>query len=90
MACAILDWQDSNIYRMDVMRLISDALHFEAMTLIYREWAKAYDDMKLVKDEKNDGSTDWELFHTEKLKNSRARLDKWKALLDEMQRATQA
>lgn len=55
-------------------------LLFTCQHLIYGEWSKAYDNMKMVRDEKDDGTTDWELFHAERLKNNGAALKKWETL----------
>lgn len=42
---------------------ISKELAWELQTLLYSRWAKAYDELKAAKAEKNDGSQDWQQFH---------------------------
>lgn len=69
------------------MPLITSADLFECTALAYRKWAEAYDNLKAVKAEKDDGSLDWKLFHAERLKNNGAAEASAKALLDRLMAA---
>jgi len=55
---------------------------FEVATLVYRRWADEFDKLKAVRREKNDGSTDWEEFHIERLNNATEAVTKWRGILD--------
>lgn len=55
-----------------------------AQALIYRRWAEAHDDYKAVRQEKDDGSPDWGLFHVERLKNNGNTLNKYQRALDDI------
>lgn len=49
-----------------------DAETRHALTsLAYNAWASAYDTVKAVQNEEDDGSTDWQGFHEERMKNAR-------------------
>lgn len=67
-----------------VVAKMSKELLFTCQHLVYGEWSKAYDNMKMVRAEKDDGTADWELFHAERLKNNTAALRKWEALKAEV------
>ena len=62
---------------------ISDEYLNEAQGLIYKQWTIAFDNLKAVKAEKDDGSKDWQQFHTIRLKNASDELAKWTRLKNE-------
>lgn len=66
------------------MQLPSDRLLHECQGLLYKAWAKAFDEHKEVKKETNNGSPDWSLFHAERLKKAKAEEDSLKDLLNEI------
>lgn len=63
---------------------ISSDLLFEIATLVYHRWSIEYDLLKLVKAERPDGSPDWHLFHTARLKHHTASEDSWRKRKDEI------
>jgi len=58
----------------------SEEWWFEAC---YSRWSREFDALKKVKEEKNDGSKDWEQFHAARLAHHTAEEAKWAALKDE-------
>lgn len=52
----------------------------QCIQLVYSRWSKAFVTLKAVKQAKNDGSTDWLLFHEEKMKTHTALEARWNAL----------
>lgn len=69
------------------MAEITEADLFECTVLAYRKWSEAYDALKKVKQETNDGSQDWALFHKARLENTGADEAKWDALVKRLQAA---
>jgi hypothetical protein len=67
------------------MPTISQELCNEAASLIYRKWSEAYGTLKKVKEEQNDGSKDWPLFHRERLRRAIVEEAQAKVFLDEIQ-----
>lgn len=66
------------------MPSLSQELTNICASLIYRKWSEAYDNLKAVKGEKDDGSADFALFHEERLKRANNELANWKKHLDEI------
>ncbi len=52
--------------------------------LSYEAWSTAFDNLKAVREEPNDGSSDWGLFHEERLRNAVAAEKKYKVVLEEL------
>jgi hypothetical protein len=71
---------------MSKIKPITIQLHLadECVALLYSKWAQAYDDLKAVKNEQNDGSQDWPLFHAERLRRNTASEAKAKLLLEQL------
>ncbi len=59
---------------------------WQLVTLAYRDWVKAYDIVKAVADEKNDGTEPsqqaWEKMHNIRVRNAREELERAKKVLD--------
>jgi hypothetical protein len=62
---------------------LSDKLMWKLQSMLYSDWAKAYDANKRVKEETNDGTPDWGDFHTIRLQRAKAELDELDALRKE-------
>ena len=63
---------------------LSDELLDRCGALIYREWSTAFDALKHVKAETNDGSMDWSSFHQHRLTHAQSEFDKYTRLLNEI------
>lgn len=63
---------------------VSQELVNVCATLVYRKWAEAVDNQKAVKEERDDGSEDWALFHAERLRRAEAEFTYWQRYLDEI------
>lgn len=50
------------------MRPFTKSLMYKLAMLAYTAWSEAYDDLKRVKEETDDGEKDWKLFHDARLK----------------------
>jgi len=66
------------------MPTISDADLFECTSLVYNKWSDAFEAHKAAKSETNDGSLDWDAFHTMRLERTKLELTKWQALRDRL------
>ena len=53
-------------------------------SLAYTQWANAFNNLKMAKQEKPDGSKDWELFHRDRLDNATSALSHAKRVLDQI------
>lgn len=62
---------------------ISDDLMFEVCSLVHRRWSIAFDALKAVMNERNDGSTDWKMLHEERLNRAVEDERAWKRRQDE-------
>lgn len=47
--------------------MLSKQEKFEIICLVYDKWSKAVDYQKKIKDEKDDKSPDWALFHADRV-----------------------
>lgn len=54
--------------------------------LAYAKWSSAFDNLKQVKDEIDDGSNDWVLFHTERLRRATIEVERSQRVLDEIKK----
>ena len=63
---------------------LSDEALDAAQALFYRKWSEAFDALKRVKAEKDDGSDDWAEFHAIRLHNANSEFDKWVKLRAEI------
>lgn len=54
------------------------------VALAYAAWAEAYDEHKRAREEKNDGSPDWDDFHAIRLEGSKTKLAAAKTVSDEI------
>jgi hypothetical protein len=61
---------------------MNDEQVFEVAVLIRRRWAEAFNADKLIKDEKNDGSPDWALFHLDRVAYCKKDLQVWSDILN--------
>lgn len=62
---------------------LTDDLMFEVCTLVHKKWCEAYDTLKVVTSERNDGSQDWKEFHLERVSRAVECERKWKRRMDE-------
>ena len=49
----------------------------DILALVYHKWTECFNILKEVREEENDGSVDWSLFHNERLQNADALEDNW-------------
>lgn len=65
------------------MKELSIEAVFDLTALANADWGRAYEILKIVKAETDDGSMDWAGFHEIRLKNARADETKTRALYNE-------
>ena len=58
--------------------------------LIHRKWSETVVNHKIVREERNDGSEDWEAFHFERLTNATEALNHWSGVKERFQETYRA
>jgi hypothetical protein len=62
---------------MAVSSVLSDQDVVDIAGLVYSKWAESFELLTAVKTEQNDGSSDWQAFHEERLERAMETESKW-------------